>query len=301
MGCETPAVPRTGRLGFVGDYTGDVLTRFARVRNWTLEEVVTPEVRNYAGLRFGTDRIPGFIEHTGTFQGFGAVPPLFVGDEFDFIGYTAPTSGIPGSVGYAYVIPAIVNTLNVTWNWVAGNARADWTITFGSTGSIEELSTFDDDLDDDVFCDDNACELELRMFDCEDAEVDLCNLTSASLTFNGNVGSYSNSSTECQIRKIAGNLDWTMEIVDQNPFIVPIRQNTYWFEIDATLDPATFWILKFAMSMGATNFRVDTETNEPIGKTNNFAMKAVNCCNTPTRGEIVMPDGTTVWPMAVAS
>lgn len=293
-------IPRTGRLGFVGDLTGG-FSRYSRVRNWSLDSVANPELRVYSGTRFGTDRIPGFVESTGSFQGFGGVPPLFVGDEFNFIGYTAPTSGVPCTVGCAFSVPAIVTSLNITWNWTAENRGVNWTIGFGSTGAVVEDAAYDDNCDDAVFCDVNPCDLNLVMKDCNNAIIEWCNLVSASLNFTSNVAPYSNSSTECQILKAIGNLDWTMEIVDQNTCVIPVTQDLYWFEIDVTT--TLKWILKWAMSLGWNNLRVDTESNEVIGKSNNFGMKAVNCCtpNTPIRGSIVDPAGTTVWPYATAS
>lgn len=296
-------IPRTGRLGFVGDYTGDVLTRFNRIRNWTFDGVANPETRTYAGTRFGTDRVPGFVEYTGSFQGFGGSPPLFVGDDFVFIGYTAPTTGIACTPGCAFSVPAIVTSLNITWNWTQENRGVNWTVGFGSIGSLVQDAAFPDNCDDDVFCDDNPCSLTLTIRDCNDAVVEWCNLVSASLNFTANVASYSNNSTDCQVLKSAGNLDWTMEIVDQNPCLVPITQDLYWFQIDATSNPVTQWIIKWALALGFSNFRVDTESNEVISKSNNFGMKAVNCCvpASPIRGSIVMPDGSIAWPYATAS
>lgn len=303
MSCLVPVTPRTGRLGFVGDYTGDILTRFNRVRNWSLDGVANPETRVYAGTRFGTDRIPGFIEYTGSFQGFGAAPPLFVGDEFTFLGYTAPTSGVSCTPGCAFEVPAIVTTLNITWNWTQENSGVNWTIGFGSIGSLEEDAAFPDDCDDDVFCDDNPCSLQFRMFDCDNNEVDWCNIVSASINFTAGVGAYSNNSTNCQVLKQVGNLDWTMEVVDQNACKIPVINDLYHFEIDATSNPVTSWIIQWALGLGFNNFRVDTESNEVIGKSNNFGMKAVNCCipSQPIRGMIVAPDTTIVWPYSTAS
>lgn len=296
-------IPRTGRLGFVGDNTDDVLTRFDRVRNWNLDEVATPEVRNYAGLRFGTDRVPGFVEYTGGFQGFGGIPPLFVGDEFTFLGYTAPTTGVACTPGCAFMVPAIVTSLSITWNWTQENRGVNWTIGFGSIGSLIEDTAFPDNCDDDVFCDDNACELLFKMYDCANALVEWCNITSATLNFTANTSSFSNNSTNCQVLKSVGNLDWTMEVVDQNACKIPVANTTYWFTIEATHTPVTIWTLKWALGLGFTNFRVDTESTEVIGKSNNFGMKAVNCCipATPVRGSIIDPTGTIVWPYATAS
>lgn len=296
-------IPRTGRLGFVGDYTDSALTRFNRVRNWNLDEVASPEVRTYAGTRFGTDRVPGFIERNGGFQGFGGIPPLFVGDEFVFLGYTAPTTGVACTPGCAFSVPAIVTSLSIIWNWTQENRGVNWTIGFGSTGDLVEDAVFPDNCDDDVFCDENTCELLFKMFDCDNVQIEWCNITNVTLNFISNTVSYSNSSTNCQVLKQTGNLDWTMDVVDQNTCRVPMTNDLYWFTIEATHTPVTIWILKWALSLGFSSFRIDSEANEVIGKSNNFGMKAVNCCvpAQPIRGSIVEPGGVIVWPYATTS
>lgn len=301
MVCPTP---RSGRYGFVGDYTGSVLTRYSRIRNWNLNPLANPEVRYYSGTRFGAQRIPGFLTYSGSFSGFGGVPPLFAGDTFTFIGYTAPTDGVACDPGCAYYLPAIVDSLAITWNWTAENKTVNWTINYSSIGAMTEDTTFDPPCDDEVFCDPNPCDLNFVMKDpCDsDNTVEWCNLVSATLTFTANNVSYSNNSTSCTLVKSIGNLDWTLEVVDQNPCIIPTLQADYWFTIDATTTPTT-WILKWGQFTSVSDFNINIETGEIISKTNTFSMQAVNCCTpaSPERGSIIDPAGTTVWPYTTAS
>lgn len=297
-------IPKSGRLGFVGDFTGSVLTRFSRVKNWTFESLMTPEIRIYSGTRFGTQRLPGFTTNTGSFMGFGGVPPLFAGDLFTFIGYTAPTNGIACTPGCSYSVPSIVDSVNINWNWTAENRGVSWTINFSSTNDYTPVN-FDDPCDDNVFCDPNTCNLTFVMKNpcAADAVIEWCNLVSASLTFTAANVPYSNNSTNCTIVKDIGNLDWTLEVVDQNPCFIPTKGADYLFEIMSTLSPSTKWILKWGQCLGFTNLNVNIETAEIISKTNNFAMQAVNCCvpGTPVRGAITNPSGVIVWPYSTAS
>jgi len=296
-------IPRSGKLGFVGDYTGAVLTRFTRVRNWVYNITANPELRVYSGTRFGTQRISGFVDSTGTFSGFGANPPLFAGDSFTFIGYTAPTSGVPCSPGCAFSVPAFVDSLNINWNFTQENRGVNWTINFSSDGDETDLPTFDDPCDDAVYCDDNVCDLVIEMRDCNDALVEFCNIISISLTFNANTLVYSNNSTSCRNKRQPGVLDWTMEMVDNNPCIIPVVNDDYRFDLMATLSPVTEWILRWGKMVGVSNLNVNMETGEIITKSNNFAMQAVNCCvpATPVRGSIIAPSGATVWPYSTPS
>lgn len=301
MLCASPPTPRSGRNGLVGDYTGSVFTQFSRVRNWNLTSITNPETRYYSGTRFAPQRINGFTNHTGTFGGFGVTPPLFAGDLFTFIGYTAPTTGVPCTPGCAYHVDAIVDSLTLTWNWTAENRTANWSIAFSSLSDVTEIDNFDPPCDDDIYCDDNPCDLPLSIYDCEDTEVDWCNIVSAVLTFTASNVQYSNNTTNCQIVKDAGNLDFTLEIVDQNPCIILTLQDDYWFQLGAT--STTNWIIKYAKHTGLTDFNVNIETGEIISKSNNFMMQAVNCCvpETPVRGSIVTPGGLTVWPYSTPS
>lgn len=293
-------IPRSGRLAFVGDYTGAVLTRFARVRNWTLNPTTTPELRVYSGTRFGTQRIPGFLDYSGSFEGFGARPPLFVGDSFTFIGYGAPTTGVPCTPGCAYVVPAMVSTLSITWNYTAENHVISWSIGFVSNGTPSVISAFDDPCDDAVFCDPNPCALLPVMKNpcAADAVIEWCNITAVSLNFTNSAIQYSNSTTGCELRRDVGTLDFTLDITDQNPCIIPVLQGDYWFELPDSL--TTKWIIKYGHFQGVSNFRADTEAASMIEKTNSFGMQAVNCCvpGAPVRGSIINPAGATVWPYA---
>lgn len=296
----TCPVPRSGKLGFVGDYTGSILTRFARVRNWRFEPVANPEVRVYSGTRFGTDRIPGNVDYTGSFEGWGARPPLFVGDSFTFLGYTAPTNGVPCTPGCAYILPAMVNSLTITWNFTNENKTVFWNLGFQATGSPVVNAAFDDPCDDLVFCDPNTCSLAPIMKDpcVADAVVEFCNITQVVLSFTNASQGYSNTSTNCELRREVGNLDWSLNITDQNPCIIPVLQGTYWFELPDSL--TTKWILKFGMLTRIQDFVVDQQAGTMIGKTNVFEMKAVNCCvpASPIRGAITNPAGVVVWPYA---
>lgn len=297
-------VPRSGKLGFVGDYTGDVLTRYSRVKNWTFDALSDSEKRVYSGTRLGTQRIPGFIDYKGSFTGFGAKPPKFVGDIFTFIGYTAPTSGVPCTPGCAFTSLALIDSLSITWNWTRENRGVSWTIGFSSNEPSETITDFDDPCDDSVFCDPNPCDLTFVMKDaCTDAVVEFCNIVSITLNFTATNIEYSNNSTGCIVKREVGNLDWTMEIVDQNPCIIPIINHDYWFEILSTVTPLEKWILKWGQYLGPTNLSVNMETGEIISKTNNFGMQAVNCCvpGTPVRGSITAPGGTIVWPYSTPS
>lgn len=293
-------IPRSGKLGFVGDYTADTLTRYSRVRNWSLDEANTPESRIYSGTRFGTQLKDGVINRTGRFEGFGGIPPLFVGDTFDFIGYTSPTSGVPCTEGPAFVLPAIVNGLTIIWNWTAEARGITWAIDFSSKGDIEELPTFDDPCDDVPFCDGDICDLEIIVKDpCNaDAVVEYCNIVTATLNFTSALIEYSNSSTNCTVQREAGNLNWSMQVVNQNLARILTMNADYRLELEVSATQK--WILEWGRYLGFTGASVNMETGEIISKTDNFGMQAVNCCapGTPELGSIVDPDGVTVWPYA---
>lgn len=296
-------IPRSGRLGYVAAETaGPVYTRFQRVRNWTLNADQNPQTRVYSGTRFGTQRIPGCVERSGSFTGFGAIPPLFAGDKFTFFGYTAPTTGVACTPGCAFSLPAIVDSSSITWDWTCDNRGVEWSVNFSSDGDLSVLPTYDDPCDDLMYCD-TVCDLTFVMKDpCNnDALVEFCNITTATLTFTASTVEYSNNTTLCKRRREAGTLDWTLEVVDQNPCIIPTLGADYRFEIMAESLTNTKWILEWGQLTNIGNFNVDVEGGTVISKSHTFSMNAVKCCPgvmTPTRGRVLHPSGATLWPYA---
>jgi len=297
-------IPRSGHLGFVGDYTGAVLTRYSRVRNWTFDETSMPQERVYSGTRFGVQRIPCYKQSSGSFSGFGVSPPLFAGDVFTFFGYTAPTNGVACTPGCAYHVLSIVDSVTLNWNWTAEGCSLDWSIAFSGIAAPTVLAAFDDPCDDAPFCDMSPCTATLLLYNpcAAMAAVEFCNITTAALTFTAKNIAFSNSSSSCFVQKTVGNLDWTLAVVDQNPCIIPTLNLDYRIKLQATAAPA-YWILDYGIFTGVNNLNVNIETGEMVSKTNNWMMQGVLCCtvDTPVRGSIISPAGVTVWPFSTPS
>ena len=296
MVCPTP---RSGKWGFVGDYTDEILTRFARVRNWTFNEIENAEERRYAGTMLGMQRLPGVINSFGSFEGFGANPPLFAGDLFTFLGYTAPTSGIPCTTGCAASVLAYAASVSITWDWTAENKGVTWAVNFVSNGAVTNLPTFLDNCDFSTYCDPSPCNLQVLVnTGCNPAEVEWCNITTATLTYTAEMQEYSNSSTACNIKREPSGLDFTLEVVDQNPCKILSIGTDYRVRIQASSTP-TYWDLQFARMMEVNNWQINPQTGAIITKNNVLRMQAVLCCSPPVRGSILKPGGTYAWPFQV--
>jgi hypothetical protein len=276
--------------------TAPTPTRLQQIRNWNLSANVNPELRVYSGTKFGTQRISGIIEYTGSFQGWGATPPLFAGNLFTFLGYTAPTSGVPCSAGCAVNMQAVVSEVIINWTWTADERRAFWTINFFNVAAATQNATFPDPCDLTLFCDTNLCGLCPTFKDCFGAAFEFCNIHAAQLTFNANLIEYSNCTTNCIRVRTPGNLDWSLDIMDHNACTIPIINDDY--EIILPASTTTNWVLKWGKYTNISNWNVDIETGEIIGKTNRFDMQAVNCCvpATPVLGSILDPGAVQVWP-----
>jgi len=298
--CLAPPPVRSGRHGFVMEYTAPVTNqRMSRIRNWTLDTVTNPLLRVYSGTRFGTQRERGIPEYQGSFAGWGSIPPLFAGDNFVFLGYTAPDSGQPCTTGCAYSVPAIVSELTINWSWTHEERRSDWVINFMSRGAATFIPDFDDPCDDALYCPDFQCLCPL-FWDCYEVEFDFCNIHAATLTFNPNLIEYSNCSTICQKQRIAGNLDWSLDIMDHNNCKIPIIGDEYHIVIPTDAAGKT-WDLKWGHHSGVTNYLVDIENGAVIGKTSRFDMQAINCCVDPELGVILDPNLRQVWPYQIGS
>ena len=297
--------PRSGMYGVVGRLIGEDVTLYNRIRNWNLNINTNPHTLIYTGTRFGTQRAKGVLRTSGTFEGFGGEPPLFPGDSFTFFGFTAPDTGVACTEGCAEVVPAIVNTLTINWDWTVANRGITWNIGFASNG-VPVQDIFDHPCEDEVFCDPGCPPVPVFVDPCipptppaEETLVEWCNLVTAQLSFTANLIEFSNSTTNCAVRNVPGNLDWTLDILDQNPCIIPVLERDYLIRMFTT--PDRWWELRWGFMQDVNNFRVNIETAEIISKNNVLSMQAVLCCtdDTPVRGRIITPDGVIVWPYLV--
>jgi hypothetical protein len=247
------------------------------VRNWVLNETTQPAEYRASNTRAGTGRKEGVYDYTGSFEGYGGVPPIMPSEYFDFVGYTAPTTGAFGVAGLTKnATNAIVQSVTINWDWTTGGLL-DWMVNFaaGEPNIITEASAAVTDLSLPAVK--IVCPTKITV---SENIVLWPNLTRASLTITANNPSFVNSSTQGRTGRRAGIIDWNASVTEQatavNPNIglsnclgsIVGAETLMQMYIDATL----FWGLKWAHFVDVSDLRVDNDTGAIIGQTNNFAM-----------------------------
>lgn len=291
----------SAKFGFAGDYTSDTLTKFPRFRSFSLSEDLNVRTRVYAGTRLGTQRTTCNKRITGTVSGFGGEPPYFIGDRFRFIGFSTPNNLQPCGDGRAAIGNAIVESLSVTWDWGTGNRGIEWSMNIGFQEDLTLDDDFEYDCEDEVYCDPCCPPPPVILDPCDSDEIiPWCNWQTATLNFTTQQLEFANSSTGCVIVRDVGSFDWTLDVLDEEPFLSPYIGRDFTYRLYTDEAVTRFWSLKYGLVQSQSNFNVDAETGAIITKTVQVGMQGVLCClQEPTRGEIIMPGGRLVYPYAI--
>lgn len=107
------------------------------IQNWTFQEANTSVPIINSATKGGTSRQEGIRDWNGTFISENALPILFPGDTFDFIGYIFPTAGTRGGVGPTRTGRAYLESLQVVINWQTNDPVRN-TYTFSGNGAWSE-------------------------------------------------------------------------------------------------------------------------------------------------------------------
>lgn len=286
---------RSGKHGAVEGDSGV----YHQIRNWTLGITNTPQDRVSSATRGGHTRRLGVEDWSGQFVGFGGLPPLevFPGEKVNLALFTGPTTGVFGAVGLSYIGPAIIDSLSISWDWTAGGDIM-WTAGFSANGCMTTQAG-DDVVETPEQCVSRMCPLYIEYLDfCNDIVYTTWpNVKQATLTFTSDNQAYSNSSTTCCTYREPGNLDWILEVVDEDAGEILVRDTPYDFKI--YINTTDYWQVSYGLFHSMEGLNVDVFTGAIKSKTNRIAMNGQTCCTgsgSLTIGSIVNPDGVTMWP-----
>jgi len=292
-----PSGPRSGKHG--------VVNGICFVRNWTLNVLNAVETRYHSASRGGPERYTGIEDWNATFEGFGGDPGIFPGDIIDLKLFAGPSSSTWGDPGQTWYGSAIVDSLSVIWNFQP-NQSLQWAASVSANGCITQT---DDEYYDTtcLTCPTQMCSLAIKyMDDCGTgtAYADWNYIESATLTFTAANVAYINSTSACCTNRRPGNIDWSLDIVDQEDYPVMATSDTWAFRLYTSA--AAYWELTWGILQNISNIRVDIESGAIKTKTNNIVMSGRTCCTGVGTGAgadigaIKDPGGTTVWPIALA-
>jgi hypothetical protein len=291
----SPSNVRSGKHGAVNGVPS--------VRNWTLNILNQVETRIHSASRGGPERHQGIEDWNAVIEGFGGNPGIFPGEDLTMSLFTGPSTGVFGATGLAYTGTAIVDSLTINWSWQP-NQSINWSANISANSCIGYTEA--DIVDSSTTCYARACGLNVYYYQ------DLCagtgtadvlweRVESATLTITADNQAYVNSSTTCCTYRVPGNIDWTLDIVDQEDYRVIDEYDDY-AAFKLYVDGTNYWDIAWGILQGINNVRVDIESGAVKTKTNSLAMTSRVCCDVVGSatdaeiGHIIDPGGTTKWP-----
>jgi len=272
--------PVSGRYGMVNGQTA--------VRKWNANFVSAPKKYVHSGTKAGPGRRRGIQDWNGGFDCYGHTPSLLPGVEFTFQGFTAPTTGVVGTNGSVYSGPAIVDSLQMSWNWETGDILSH-AISFSGRGAWSKtLGHYEDTSDEDPT---QEC-IDLTI--TADGET-IPNVTQATMNLSSENKTYINSSTGGNTGRKAGVIDCTIGVTVQNThfddFVLTIGD---YIEIALGVGDAGEWIFSKMHLKDFSGIETNIETGDIIKFTANFEYSYLTKDEEDelVRGYIMLPDGT---------
>jgi hypothetical protein len=276
-----------------GPYGGKwgVVNGQSTVGNWSIADTSTPAPFIASNTEGGTARRRGVRDWTGSFMQFGATPLLMPGDGFTFGGYTSPDSGISGT-GICFNGEAIIDQIVVVWDWSTGGI-INTTLNFSGNGPLAQSTAEYTDATAPDAPESCGTKIETDVTGTP-TWVEWENLTQATLTITSANQAYVNSSTANWTERVAGPIDWTLAVVQQDVARVSQAWDIDDEEVHFKLwiDAVDFWDLKWGIIKDFTGITVDRQTGAIIEQTVNIEMNGVDATGA---GSITLPGAGAAW------
>lgn len=269
---------------------------FSTVYGWTLEETQNDVPTAASNSRAGTLRRASTRDWTGAITMGGAEPAYYPGQEFTFSGYIGPNSGVQFGAGYVYTGQALVESIEITWDWEGGTPLRH-VVNFGGHGALSNsIDNPIEDLTNPVMP--PVCPTFIEWGDSE-SEIVWTDLSNATLTLTNQLQTVVDSSTNCWTERYAGILDWTLSLTSNNVSRdagdVPDLGDS---ERILIYDDATsFWELEKGFIISRPGNNVSVEDGAMVTNSWEIGMQADDGGGI---GTVTAPDATVVWPAATA-
>jgi len=267
-----------------------------------LSEVTTPAEYRASNTLGGTGRAEGVYDYTGSAEGFGGVPPVMPSEYFNFLGFTAPATGVRGTAGVTKAANnAICEEVTINWNWATGELL-NWAMSFAAGEPLSITEGAAATVDNVLHIPEVVCGTKVTL---TASNIIWPDIVSASLTIRATNPSFVNSFTNGRTGRRAGIIDFTCSVTEESNVTEPSlttaaclttqvgSDNILKLWIDAT----TYWTLYWAHLVDVSDLRVDMDTGAIIGQTNNFSMTGFNIA-TGASGRIGRPGedgGSNPW------
>lgn len=277
-----------------------VLDGVSTVRNWAINDSMSPQEYVASNTLFGKGRRTGPEEWNGSYGHYGHTPEVMPGELFSFLGYTAPNDDVTGA-GLTYEGQAVVENVQLSWNWGAAeilglvtNYKGHLALTINPTGDEQHDVTIPT-----VY---QPAGTRIEYSTDGNTFVELENLLSAQLTISCTLLEYLNSSTAVAGRlwkgQKSGIIDWNASIVQQD------NQRSSFDKGDSLVwrfyvTDVLYWELKWGKVGEFTGLTVDRETGAIMQQTINVAMDGFDPAAgdyTAATGHVLKPGGDQFWP-----
>jgi len=276
-----------------------VLDGVSTVRNWSINETMSPHDYVASNTLFGTGQRPGVHEWNGNFGIYGYQPSVLPGQSFSFLGYTAPNDDVTGT-GLRYSGTALLETLKIAWGWQNAeiiNATADFKghLALTAADGIERY---------DVAVPVVPTVIGTKIMYSSDgvtwAEWD--NLISAELTLTCKLLEYVTSSTYVSSKAWKGQkpgpVTWSLSVTVLDT-IRSILQIGTSYQFRCYVTSSLYFELKWGQVNEFSGLQVDRETGAIMQHTVNIGMNGFDpaaVTYAASVGHVLMPDTTQWWP-----
>jgi len=278
-----------------------VVNGMSTVRTWSINDSMAPKPYVASNTLFGTGRRRGIETWNGSFGAYGHTPSVFPGEQFEFIGYTAPDNDVTGP-GLRYKGQSLVENVQINWNWGGGdiiNSVVNFQGHIGLTIQPAGNELYDLSIPEVPEVVGTKIEYSTNGVDFVEWE----NLLSATLTISCALQEYVNSSSVDTDDRVwtgrkSGPIDFTLAITEQDVDRSKFEKGDS-LVIRAYVNATEYYELKWTQVAEFTGITVDRETGAIIQQTVNLNMDgfdpAALTYNAAT-GHILLPSGEQWWP-----
>lgn len=276
-----------------------VVNNASTVRNWSVVDMMTLSEVVASNTKGGKARRRGIHDWNGSFSGFGGTPPVMPGELFTFQGYTAPDDDASGN-GVVYEGPAIVENVQIVWNWSNGEVIS-WSASIAGDGPI--VAGSDEFTDESAVDAPEVCGRKIEFLtgatgDGTGVYTEWTNLVQATLQISSANQAYTNSSTiftgACWQRRKPGIIDWNLSVQEQDNIRSRFAKGDDLF-LKLYTATAEFWWLALGRVKEFTGLTVDRESGGILSQTVNLDMNGIRDSD-GFDGFVVRPSGEEFWP-----
>lgn len=239
----------------------------------------------------------GVLDETGSVNGLGYLPPIPNGEDFDFVGVASAKAGqLLNWVGDILISDT---TLQMP---IAAGTPITWTSNFGVQGQLtkETATAYEDDTRLPAASAKN-CKIAIESVLDSGVFTDVDRVQNATLTFRMPASTSVNVGVT---ERDPGNLevDLSFEVHNDDMDVALYALNSV-KRVRVYVTATLFYLLDAVMWQAHSNYRVDRSQNPPpiIGYTVNGLWTALRTQDPPALGQILLPGGSTLYPLAEES